>query len=59
MGIFLYVQPSCYPDIAVRREVKKLKVTCSNKKFGCDFIGVLEEYFDVSEPLREDIHVGK
>lgn len=40
-------QPSCYPDIAVRREVKKLVVICSNKKFGCDFIGTLENYFKV------------
>lgn len=33
----------------MRREVKRLKVICANKQFGCDFIGELEKYFNVSE----------
>ena len=41
------LQPACYPDIAVRREVKKLQVVCKNKQLGCDFIGKLEKYFSV------------
>lgn len=29
--------------------MKKLQVLCSNKKFGCDYIGELEKYFRVSK----------
>ena len=48
----LSLQPACYPDIAVRREVKKLQVVCSNKQFGCDFIGNLENYFNVRKSSK-------
>lgn len=51
-----YVQPFCYPDNAVRREVKKLIVICANKKFGCDFIGELDKYFKVRRKPSVYLH---
>ena len=37
----------CFSDRAAQREVLQLEVQCSNKEYGCSWIGRLGDYVDV------------
>ena len=44
----LYVQLApCFPDKAAQREVLQLEIQCSNKEYGCSWIGKLSDYINV------------
>lgn len=41
-------KPHCFPDRAVRKDVERLEVQCSNWKAGCKWCGKLVDYIAVS-----------
>ena len=43
----IFLQPFCFPDKAIRRDVDNLEVQCCNSKLGCQWVGQLRQYFEV------------
>ena len=41
--LYIYSYMQCYPDMANRKEISKVKILCNNCEVGCEWTGIIKD----------------